>query len=94
MKACCAPPGDRRLFRRGSGALAWLAPVLALVLVPKCPLCLAAWFTLLTGVALPYAAASTLRVTLIAASVVALAVLATRRLRRAHSVLSRSRSPR
>jgi hypothetical protein len=91
---CCGASGDRRLLRRASGAAGWLAPVVTLVLLPKCPLCLAAWFTLLTGVALPPAAASSLRVMLIAASLTALVILAVRRARRAALTLTRSRSPR
>jgi len=94
MKTCrgCGPSGDQRLLRRAPGALGWLAPVLTLILLPKCPLCLAAWFTLLTGVALPPAAASSLRVMLIAASLLALAIMAVRRARRACPTLTRSRS--
>lgn len=96
MKACggCGRGGEAHILRRVPGALGWLAPVLTLVLLPKCPLCVAAWFTLLTGVALPPAAASGLRVTLIAASLIALVILAVRRARRAGPTLTRSRSRR
>jgi hypothetical protein len=94
MSACCGgAPRRRRPLARASRGAAWFVPVLTLVLMPKCPLCLAAWFTLLTGVALPPSAAAGLRVTLIAASLVALAVLAVRCARRAHRTFNRSRSP-
>jgi hypothetical protein len=94
MRACCSASGGRRALRRASGALAWLAPILTLALLPKCPLCLAAWFALFTGVALPPGAASTLRAMLIAASTIALALLAIRRAHLVRRALTRPRSPR
>ena len=50
MKAgCCAKAASSVL------------PGAALVLLPKCPLCLAAWLTVVTGVAVPAAPAAYLR---------------------------------
>jgi len=55
---CCTGGGPRRLARRLSGAAASLLPGALLVLLPKCPLCLAAWLTMVTGIGIPAAAAA------------------------------------
>ena len=63
MTAQCCTGGrpSRRLARRLSAAAASILPGAALLLLPKCPLCVAAWLTLATGVAVPAAAARGLR---------------------------------
>lgn len=59
---CCTGGGpSRRLARRLSAAAASILPGAALLLLPKCPLCVAAWLTLVTGIAVPAAAARGLR---------------------------------
>ena len=59
---CCAGGGpSRRLARRIYGAAASILPGAVLVLLPKCPLCLAAWLTVATGIAVPAAAAAPVR---------------------------------
>ena len=48
---CCTGGGpSRRLARRLSGAAASILPGAVLLLLPKCPLCLAAWLTAVTGI--------------------------------------------
>ncbi len=72
MKTCCQGR------RRSTGAAAWLVPGSLLVLMPKCPVCLAGYVALFTGVGLSVPAASRLRLALIVACSVILTVLAVR----------------
>jgi len=59
---CCTGGGpSRRLARRLSGAAASILPGAVLVLLPKCPLCLAAWLALVTGIGVSAAAAQCVR---------------------------------
>jgi hypothetical protein len=53
---CC-----RNRARRRAGFAASILPGTALVLLPKCPLCLAAWLGVVTGVGVSAAAAAYLR---------------------------------
>ena len=51
---CCAGEGPRRrLARRFCAAVVSLLPGTALALLPKCPLCIAAWITVVTGIGVP-----------------------------------------
>jgi hypothetical protein len=85
MNACCrrgaAPP--RRSARWPARAAA-LLPVALVTLLPKCPLCLAAWLTAASGLGISAAAAGRLRGALVFASVAvaAFALLRLARLRR------------
>lgn len=47
--------------RRISATAASILPGALLVLLPKCPMCLAAWFTVATGLSMSAAAASHMR---------------------------------
>lgn len=83
QSACAAehPPSQSRLawFRQ---ALMTLISVFLLILMPKCPLCLAAWITCLTGVGLSLTVASWLRLFLIGGSSGVLILVILIRLRR------------
>ena len=90
MTAQCCTGGrpSRRLARRLSGAAASILPGALLVLLPKCPLCLAAWLTVVTGIAVPAAAAAQMRgliVLLWAAAALAAAQIVRRRANRGAS---------
>lgn len=63
-------------LRRGISASAWLLPGGLLVLMPKCPVCFAAYIALFTGVGISIPAASGLRLFLIVACGVSLLLLA------------------
>ncbi|MFN7999235.1 MAG: hypothetical protein U0Q18_36790 [Bryobacteraceae bacterium] len=69
--------------RRLSGAAASLLPGAVLVLLPKCPLCLAAWLTVATGIGVSAALASRVRGVMIAFWVAAVAFAVMRRRPRA-----------
>jgi hypothetical protein len=80
---CCgAGAGRRSVAGRGLEAVGWAVPSVVLALLPKCPLCLAAYVTLGTGVGLSVTAAGYLRLFLIVACVGAITFLAARRAQR------------
>lgn len=74
MNACCR----KTPLRRGLAAGAWLIPGGLLVLMPKCPVCVAGYIALLTGAGISIPAASGIRIALIAACTAALLFLACR----------------
>lgn len=80
---CCEAPS------RGSGFVSrvletagWAFPSAMLVLMPKCPACVAGYVALATGVGISFAAATYLRTGLIVASMGLLVILAARQIRR------------
>jgi hypothetical protein len=61
--AChCSLVKKRRAVKHSAG---WIIPGVMLALLPKCPLCLAAWLSLVLGIGITTAAATVLHVTLI-----------------------------
>lgn len=56
-QCCVGGAAPRRLTRRFSGVAASILPGAALVLLPKCPLCLAAWLSAATGIGVSAAGA-------------------------------------
>jgi hypothetical protein len=65
MKTCCRQIKARRLA-------GWLLPGGLLVLMPKCPVCLAAYVAIFTGAGLSMAVAQGLRAVVIAGFVLSL----------------------
>jgi hypothetical protein len=60
-QCCLAGREPRPLARRLSKATASILPAALLMLMPKCPLCLAAWLTIATGVSFSATGAAWLR---------------------------------
>jgi hypothetical protein len=76
--AChCPRTGRRRAAQNSAG---WILPGLMLILLPKCPLCLAASVSLLFGIGLSAQAATVVHGTIIALCIVAIVAFVTRQL--------------
>jgi hypothetical protein len=69
-RSCCREAGQ------------WIAPSLGLALMPKCPMCVAAYVATFTGVGISIALATWLRVGLLLLCVTALTFVAIRQGRR------------
>ncbi len=85
MSACCGAASDRKTptwVRRVRELLAWACPSAILVLVPKCPACLAAYVMLWTGLGLSFSTATYLRWVLLSVSAASLLFLIVKRLDR------------
>ena len=85
MSACCHASIERKATPR-FGAIrkivAWVLPSVLLVLVPKCPVCLAAHVALWTGLGLSLSTATYLRWTILIVCCASLLVLIVSRLDR------------
>lgn len=68
-------------WRRLGEMAGWVVPGATLVLLPKCPICVAAYVALISGVGISIASASRLRAVLLLLSVTILFCLALLRLR-------------
>ena len=69
-------------LRRSGEIAGWIIPSATLVLLPKCPACLAAYVALFSGVGISVASASNLRSALLILCIAALLCLALKRLPR------------
>jgi hypothetical protein len=74
--------GYSSIVRRAVDLVGWIVPGAILALIPKCPICLAAYIALWTGLGLSVGAAANLRVLLIIVCVMSLIFLAGRQTRR------------
>ena len=88
------PTASRR--RRGGEIAGWIIPGVTLVLMPKCPICVAAYVAFFSGVSISFASASHLRTSLQILCIAALLYLVTKRLCRLvrTSLTQRSLKPR
>jgi hypothetical protein len=85
---CCQnktrPGGDTRRpasqLRRGREMAGWIVPSATLALLPKCPLCVAAYVALATGIGISLPTATYLRAMLIIICVALLVFMMARRL--------------
>ena len=59
----------------------WIVPSVTLALLPKCPVCVAAYVALATGIGISLPVATYLRAMLVVVCVGALVIVAVRRLR-------------
>jgi hypothetical protein len=85
MSVCCTAAGDRKPPKRARPVrevFAWALPSAVLVLVPKCPACLAAYVAVWTGLGLSLSAATYLRWALLFLCVASLLFLVVSRLDR------------
>lgn len=81
VKARAGGQAGRPASRRGlAGEIAgWIVPGATLALLPKCPVCVAAYVALATGIGISLPTASGLRTALMVLCVVALVFVAARR---------------
>lgn len=87
MNTCrhCGIASQRRArwsrWGRLSEIAGWVVPSATLVLLPKCPICVAAYVALISGVGISIASASRLRIVLLLSSITILFCLTLLRLR-------------
>jgi uncharacterized membrane protein len=85
MSTCCGAAGGRKTsarLRKTREVAAWLVPSVALALMPKCPVCLAAYVAIWTGIGLSLTTAAYLRWSLLIICVASLLYLVAMRGRR------------
>ena len=79
---CSAEPKRRRARGRAGEAAGWVTSAAMLAVMPKCPLCLAGYVALATGIGMTAATAWYVRTGLLVLCATSLALLALRLVRR------------
>lgn len=82
-RCCCTsapsdrdrPPRSEPRWRRGSAIAAWIFPSATLALLPKCPVCVAAYVALISGIGVSIQIAAYLRTSLLILSAAMLVCL-------------------
>ncbi len=92
MSCCEVAPRRASLARRSLGAASHVVPAAVLVLLPKCPACLAAWLAVGTGIGVTVSTAAYLRTALLGLCLASLGYLAARHLFRWTAGSFRSRN--
>lgn len=82
MKATCSCAAPSSPTKRAFRFFRWILPGTILALMPKCPVCLAAYIALFSGIGISLPVASFLRTGLIVLCVLALVFLVVRQIRR------------
>src|SRR5271154_3989857 len=75
------PPQPTSWLRRSGEIADWIVPSATLALLPKCPMCVAAYVALATGIGISLPTATYLRATLVVLCIAALVFVTIRRLR-------------
>ncbi len=73
--------GTALRWKRGGEAAGWIVPGATLILLPKCPVCVAGYVALFSGIGISAAGAGRLRTSLLIVCVAALLWVAAKRLR-------------
>jgi hypothetical protein len=87
---CRSNPNALRA-RRGGEIAGWLLSAATLVMMPKCPACLAAYVAVATGIGISFPTATCLRIIMIAACTFSMAYLAAKSFKR-YRVINRPAS--
>jgi hypothetical protein len=84
--------GCEPIVRRAVDVVGWIVPSAALALLPKCPVCFAAYIALWTGIGLSISAAMYLRASLLVVSTALILFLVVRNARRLMHELGSART--